>query len=133
MSASNVGETVPRFIKIAKGGWRYSVHRIGTDEAIHVHCVRIVRVFGAGAGPQRSLDPGPLRCQSLPAPTTTDLAEAGVGDFGIGNRDLALQVVVAEVLELLVHGGVHATDKEGGDRSDPGQVAAGSCQLFQAG
>ena len=77
---------------------------------------------------------GTLDGQAFPAVAAEHLAEAGVGGFGIGDGDLALQGRFdSHPFQDPIHGGVHAADKKGGHRCNPGDSLPRRSQLFQAG
>ena len=59
--------------------------------------------------------------------------KADVGELGIGNGYLALQILVAHPFQGLVRKTIHSADKEGGNRCRSGQIPARGCQPLQAG
>ena len=83
-----------------------------TDEAVDIQGIRISRILGAGAGPQRSLHTRTFGGQGPPAIAVEDLLEPGIGDLGVGNANLALQPGLAQRIELFIHHRIHPTDEK---------------------
>ena len=97
-------------------GHRHRVHRVGAT--------RPSTYFVSGyAGFLTPVEAHSGRCTGAPASRSAakrspaeDALEALVGGLRVGDRGLALQVLAAELLQALVHLGVHARDEEAGDR-----------------
>src|SRR5436305_7216425 len=49
-----------------KSGWRNGVDRVRADQFLEVHHVSVIRILGAGAGPQQALSLRSTARQSLP-------------------------------------------------------------------
>ena len=98
---------------------RHRVDRVGPDELLDVEDVAVVGVLGRGRGPQAALRGCALGGQRLPLVAGEDLLVGLVGELGVGDRELALELVVAaDLVEALVGLGVDARDEERGDRGD---------------
>ncbi len=67
----------------------------GPDQLVHVERVRVGRVLGRGRGPQHPLRRRALARQVRPALPVEGLLVVAVGELGVGDREAALQVVVA--------------------------------------
>ena len=69
-------QALARHAVIAEGiqcGGRHSVYGIRTNQFLYVENIAIVRIFGAGAGPEHALSLRSLGSQSLPALSAKDL------------------------------------------------------------
>ena len=95
---------------------RHRVHRVGPDEAVDVHRLRIGRVLDAGRRPQRPLHGRAGLAQGGEALALEHALERAVGGAGVGEPGAAGEVVAAERLEPLVDLGVDARDEERRDR-----------------
>ncbi len=103
---------------------RHRVHGVGPDELLDVHRVAVGGVLRRGRRPQRALRPRALALQVLPALALERLAEVLVRELRVRDRELALELRVAERLEPLVGLGVDARDEERRDGADLRRVAA---------
>ena len=74
-----------------EGGLGHRVHRVAPDERLDVVHVRVRGVLGPRRRPQRPLDPGTRPGEPLPAVAREHLAEALVGELGVGDGGSALQ------------------------------------------
>jgi hypothetical protein len=72
-----------------QGLGRHRVHGLGADQLLDVDHVAVVRVLGAGAGPEYALGLGALGEERVPARAGEDLLVALVGHLGVGDRHLA--------------------------------------------
>ncbi len=138
-------EAVARLAMIAKGvkrGRRHRVDGVGSDQLLDVEHVAVVLVFRSGRGPQQSLRFCPLCLERFPARSGEQALVFLIGEFGVGDRDLALQrgqpfflgrIIGASDLfvELLVDRAVDAADEEAGDAGDVGGIAVGGDIFFQ--
>jgi hypothetical protein len=118
----------------SQGGSGYGVDGAGSDEFGYVHGVGIGVVLDAGGGPERTLRPGSERSHLLPTLVGDDLFISLVGQAGVGDSRLPLELggrAGRYLVEPGVDFGVHPGDG-GGDRADSGQVPAGGRGLFQA-
>ena len=113
---------------------RHRVDRVGPDELLDVDRVLVIRVLDAGRRPQAALLGRALGLQRLPLRRGEDLLVVAVGELGVGDRELALELVVAaDRVEALVGLGVHARDEEGGDgRELAARVAAAVDEALDA-
>ncbi len=108
-----------------QGGRRQGVDRVRADELLHVEHVRVVGVLGAGAGPQRALHARALGGQRFPARPAKDLMEASVGDLGVSDGDLSLELGLPDLVQRSIHRRVHAADEKRGHRGDAAEVTPG--------
>ena len=124
-----VGESV-------QGLLRHGVHDERSDELVNVDAIGVSRVLGAGGSPQRTLLLGALGLESGPTRIVGELvleqfvSETSVGDGGLAFESLGL--VGADLLELLVDGGIHTGNEEGGDGTDVVQIVAVGVSLGDA-
>ena len=104
---------------------RHRVDGVGADQLLDVEHVAVVGVLGRRRRPQAALRRRALGPQRLPRVAGEDLLVGLVGELGVGDRERALELVVAaDVVEPLVGLGVDARDEERRDRRHRGQVAA---------
>ena len=118
-----------------QGGSGHGVDGAGGDEFGYVHGVGIGVVLDAGGGPERALRLGSEPGQLLPSLAGDDFLISLVGQAGVGDSRLPLELgglAGRYLVEPGVDFGVHPGDEEGGDRADGGQVPAGGRGLFQA-
>jgi len=83
--------------------------------------VGIVRVLGAGAGPEQALWASAFLAQFVELLTSEEIDEMPIGDPSISDGDLAFQGVrlwCVQIGQCLVHATVHSADKETGDRGN---------------
>src|SRR5712692_5405878 len=79
-------DAAPRLAVLAESsqrGGRDGVDSVGTDELLDVVGVRVARVLGRSARPQRALQLSAGLLQLIPTRTTEGLAESLVGDLGV--------------------------------------------------
>ena len=123
---------------------RQGIDRVGTNQLIHIHGLRIGGILGAGAGPQQALGLGTPLGQTLPALAGDDVLIGGIGRLGIGNGCGAEQLLdvgaLSRVLgraegcvQPLVNEGVEPADKKAGHTADLVEVSVLGAQLLQAG
>ncbi len=93
-------------------GQRHRVDRVRSDQAVHVHRVRVVRVLGAGRGPQRPLRHPARAGQRVPAVAREQLLEPQVRRARVGQRRGAGQIGATQLLQTAVDVRVHARDEE---------------------
>src|SRR5277367_1571964 len=136
--AGNVfGEAVAELAVIAesvKGGGRNGIDGVRADQFFDVDHVAIFGILGAGAGPEEALSLRTLVREGFPARAGEEFLILFVGEFGVGNGDLAVDagdqralggigvVVVHHLLELAVNEGIDAADEEAGDAGDVAEV-----------
>ncbi len=126
---ADLGVVLNRLDRLA----RHRVDRVGPGELLDVEDVAVVGVLGRGRRPQAALRARALRRQRLPVGAREDVLVGLVGQLRVGDRQLALELVVtADVVEALVDLGVDARHEEGGDRGDLGQVAAALGETLEA-
>jgi hypothetical protein len=112
---------------------RHRVDGLGPDQRLDVQEVGVVGVLRGGGGPQAALRRRALALQLLPLAAGEDLLVGLVGELGVGDRELALELLrAAGLLEALVGLGVHAGDEERRDRRDAARVAAAVDEPAQA-
>lgn len=80
-------------------------------------------VLGAGAGSQGPLPPRACGSQFFLAFAAEYLLEAPVSGFGLGDRDLALDLYGSNLLQRPVHRRIDPADEEGGHRGYPVELA----------
>ncbi len=107
------------------GRRRNGVDRVRPDQRLEIEHIAVRRILGAGRRPQRPLHVRAVMAQLLPTLAAEDLPEELVGEFGVGDGDLAeeradLRIVL--LLELRLHllfgQRVDAADEEAGHRGD---------------
>ena len=119
-----------------QGLLRHGVHDERSDELVNVDAIGVSRVLGAGGSPQRTLLLGALGLEGGPTRIVGELvleqfvSETSVGDGGLAFESLGL--VGADLLELLVDGGIHTGNEEGGDGTDVVQIVAVGVSLGDA-
>src|SRR4051812_8086673 len=91
---------------------RHGVDGVLADERLDVEDVAVGLVLGPGRSPERPLTGGALRFQLLPAIRPDGLQIGLVRLLGVRHRNLSQQILVALLLEKLVHRAVHAADEE---------------------
>ena len=107
----------------------HGVDRLWADQLLDVHHVAVVRVFGSGAGPETSLDPGVLAAQRLKFRLVEDSLERLVGQLRVRDSRLAEQILEPLALGRVAGGGdllfqqfvdrgVDPADEEAGHRGD---------------
>jgi hypothetical protein len=122
---------------------RHGVDRVGTDQLLDIEHVAVVLVLGAGRSPQQPLRFCPFGRKPVPPRAREQPLVFLIGEFCIGDRDLALQrgqpLLLAGVvgardlfIELLVDRAVDAADKEARDAGDMGGIAAAGDIVLQA-
>ena len=89
----------------------------GPISCLHVEQLGIVRVLGAGAGPQQALGAGAGLTQGSEAGTAENFLVALIGELGVGDGDLALQLG-AFVRQQRIEGGIDPADEEARHRGD---------------
>src|SRR5207248_11692797 len=95
------------------------------DQILDVHHVAVVRVLGGRRGPEAALRGVALLAELVPALAGEELLVALVGELGVRDRELALQVGGrAGLLEPPVGLGSDPRDDEAGNRRDGCRVAA---------
>ena len=112
---------------------RHRVDGVGPDQLLDVEHVAVLGVLGRGRRPQAALRRRALGGQRVPVVAREDLLVGLVGELGVGDRELALELgVAADLVEPLVGLGVDARDEERGDRRDPARVAAALDEPLEA-
>ena len=111
---------------------RHRVDRVGPDQLVDVHGLRVGRVLDPGRRPQRPLHRGAGGAQRGEALAEEDLLEAQVGGARVGERRGAREVGAPERLEPLVDLGVDARDEEARDRGDVERAPLGDAALEAA-
>ena len=105
---------------------RHRVDRVAADQLLDVDDVAVLGVLGRRRRPQAALRRRALGAQRLPGLAGEQLLVGLVRELRVGDRELALELVVAaDRVEPLVGLGVDARDEERGDRRHPREVAAG--------
>ena len=111
---------------------RHRVDRLGPDQLLDVDDVAVLGVLGRGRRPQAALRGRALGGERVPVRAREDLLVGLVGELGVGDRELALELGVAGLVEPLVGLGVDARHEERGDGGDAGRVAAALDEPLQA-
>src|SRR3954470_4848169 len=103
---------------------RHRVDGLGADQLLDVHRVAVALVLDRGRRPQAALRLGALGLQGLEAVAGEDLLVGLVGEAGVGDGELAAQLVVsAQLVQALVGLGVDARDEERRDAGHARQLA----------
>ena len=113
---------------------RHRVDRVGPDQLLDVDHVAVVGVLRRRRRPQAALLGRALGLQRLPLRSHEDLLVGLVGELRVGDRELALELVVAaDLVEALVGLGVHARDEERRDAdASRARVAAAGDEALDA-
>ena len=111
----------------------HRVHGLGPDQLLDVHDVAVLGVLRGRRGPERPLRRRALGDQEVPGLAGEELLVALVGELGVGDRELPLELLVpAGLVEALVGLGVDTADEEAGHGCDRAGVAAAGHEPLQA-
>ena len=118
IALDRIGNDLPMIEQRVERGRRHRVDGIGTDDALDVHQVGVVRILGRGGGPQRPLNRAAFGLQRGELFAFEDFFELLIGELQTGDSRLAEQVVELfafrdAILQELVNGGVDAADEDG--------------------
>ena len=112
---------------------RHRVHRVRPDQLLDVDHVAVVGVLRRRRRPQAALRRGAGGRQLVPVRPGEDLLIGRVRELRVGDRQRALELVVAaDLVEPAVGLGVHARDEERRHRRDRARVTAPVDQALQA-
>ena len=109
------------------GRGRDRVDRVGTDQRLDVHQLRVGGVLGARRGPQHLLHLGAVGAQRLEALAVEQLPKTGVGHLRVGDPHLSLDALA----HARVDRRVDPADEEARHRRDPRDVPTVRQQLLQ--
>ena len=95
-------------------GRRNGVDSFGTDEIIDVNRIRIGRILGASARPQRTLNTRALVFEFFPTRACKCFLIFIIGEFGIGDGSFAFEV--RAIRQMWINFGINARNEERSNR-----------------
>src|ERR687890_91697 len=117
---------------VLDGRLGHRVDRVGTDEVLDVHDVRVVRVLGRGRRPQGPLHGGALGDQKIPLGAREYLLELLVDELSVVYGEAAFEVFAPDLIETVIRLRVDAGDEEAGDARDRGGVPTRGHEALEA-
>ena len=140
------GEAGPRLAMVAEGtdgGRRHRVDGIRTDQFFNIDHIAVIRILGAGTGPQHALSLGAALGKILPAILLKNAEIALISQLRISNGDLSQDAAQQGLFRRIsnstepgggecVHGGIDTADEKAGDAGNFADIESAPGKLFEA-